>query len=54
MTMTLLKDTAITISSAQAADTLSAPIAQPHKNRLVACWLMDEDSKLYWQWMIED
>lgn len=51
---TTLLETKIVTGNAQALDTVPAPIAKSRKNRLVARWLTDENSKLYCQWVIED
>ena len=41
-------------SNALAATVVSPSIVNPPKNRLIARWLVDENSKLYCQWIIED
>jgi hypothetical protein len=45
---------AIANSDALAKAELSQSIANPPQKRLVARWLVDENSKLYCQWIIEN
>jgi hypothetical protein len=51
---TLLKNIEIANGNALTTTVVSPSIANPHKNRLVARWLVDENSKLYCEWIIED
>jgi hypothetical protein len=44
----------VTTSNSHELDTVAEPIAKTRKNRFVARWLMDENSQLYCQWVIED
>ena len=50
----LLKNIAIANNDTLAATMVSPSIANPPKKRLVARWLVDENSKLYCKWIIED
>jgi hypothetical protein len=43
-----------TNGNAQVLDTVPAPITKSRRNRLVARWLTDENTKLYCQWFIKD
>lgn len=47
-------DNAPVIDHALVSDPLSALIAKSRRNRLIAHWLVNENSKLYCQWAIED
>jgi hypothetical protein len=51
---TTLSEKKIATGNAQVLDTVLAPITKSRRNRLVARWLTDENSKLYCQWGIED
>jgi hypothetical protein len=44
----------VTTSNNHELETVAEPIAKTRKNRFVARWLMDENSKFYCQWVIED
>lgn len=61
MTNTLLKTPISTSDSealnealSEALDTVATPVAKSQKRKLVARWLVDENSKLFCQWVIED
>ncbi|MEG3849702.1 hypothetical protein QT971_25150 [Microcoleus sp. herbarium19] len=44
----------LTTTNTHELDTAAEPIAKAPKHHFVARWLMDENSKLYCQWVIED
>jgi hypothetical protein len=44
---TTLSEKKIATGNAQVLDTVPAPITKSRRNRLVARWLTDENSKLY-------
>jgi len=44
---TTLSEKKIATGNAQVLDTVLAPITKSRRNRLVARWLTDENSKLY-------
>lgn len=52
MTTALLKNSANNIN--ENLNTLPVPTFKPCKQRLVAHWLVDKNSKRYCQWVIED
>jgi hypothetical protein len=54
MTNILLENSQTVTSDNCTLNTVAVPTPQPRRNRLVARWLTDENSKLYCQWVIED
>jgi hypothetical protein len=54
MATTRLANSKSVTGEAYALDPLIARITKARKHRLVARWLMDENSQLYCQWVIED
>jgi hypothetical protein len=54
MATTRLANSKIVTGKAYELDTVTAPITKARKHRLVARWLMKENSKLYCQWVIEN
>ena len=46
-------ETKIATGNALVLDTVPAPVGKSRKRRLVARWLIDENSKLYCKWDIE-
>jgi hypothetical protein len=54
MTTTLLEQPNHAVDTAPASDILSTLVTKKRRNCLVARWLIDENSKLYCQWVIED
>lgn len=53
MTITLLEQSKHESGNAPVLDTRPTSITE-NRNRLVARWLIDENSKLYCQWVTED
>lgn len=51
---TVLLEKRIATGNAHVLGTVPAPIVKPRKSRLVARWLVDENSKLCCQWVIEE
>ena len=54
MTITQLEKTAIASSNSQELNTLPRLTTKYGKKQLVAQWLVDENSKLYCQWVTKD
>lgn len=54
MTTAKSKTTAIAISNSHQSNTIPAPTTKSDKKRLVAQWLVDDNSQLYCQWVTKD